>query len=63
MLYVFLKVFETAKALAQHMTSKHKSLRYQCATCGEAFAKEQGYLEHLVIHPLECQLCGKTFLR
>lgn len=56
-------VLKTAKLLSQHMSSKHKALKYQCTTCEESFDNEPSYFDHLLIHPLECQLCGKTFKR
>ncbi|KAK3924744.1 Zinc finger protein 543 [Frankliniella fusca] len=55
--------FKTAKLLSQHMSTKHKDLKYQCTTCGESFDKERNYYDHLMIHPAECLLCGKTFVR
>lgn len=55
--------FKTAKQLSQHMSSKHKDQKYQCTTCGETFDKERNYYDHLMVHPAECQLCGKTFVR
>lgn len=63
MILLILQTFTTAKLMFQHLSSKHKGQKYQCATCGESFEKERGYLDHLMIHPLECQLCGKTFKR
>lgn len=36
---------------------------FKCDTCGETAKNESSYNEHLRIHPLECNLCGKYFYR
>lgn len=55
--------FPSAKILFHHLSIKHRGQKYQCATCGESYEKEREYYDHLMIHPLECQECGKTFTR
>lgn len=42
---------------------KKTKTSFRCDTCGEVAKNEASYNEHLRIHPLECNLCGKYFYR
>lgn len=55
----------TTKEYNKHLSNVHKiaSEKNKCKTCLEVFSSEVKYTEHLKIHPLECNLCGKNFYR
>lgn len=36
---------------------------HRCKICSETFRTEVKYAEHLKIHPLECNICGKNFYK
>lgn len=59
------EMFSSSKDYNRHMIKTHKvnSDRYKCKTCLESFPSEIKFTEHLRIHPLECNQCGKNFYR
>ncbi|XP_065169757.1 uncharacterized protein [Atheta coriaria] len=59
-------VVRTGRTLRQHQVEMHAFVaetKYKCGVCGECFAAEPAYTEHLSVHPLECLFCGKYFHR
>lgn len=59
------ELFTSTKEYNRHMQKTHKvnNDRYKCKTCLESFSSELKFAEHLRVHPLECNICGKNFYR
>lgn len=59
------KLITTLKDFNKHLQKVHKILneKHKCKTCQEQFPSEIKFTEHLKVHPLECNLCGKNFYR
>lgn len=59
------ELFRSAKDFNKHLQKVHKILndKHKCKTCLVQFPSEGKFTEHLKIHPLECNICGKNFYR
>lgn len=59
------ELYTSLKEYNKHLQKVHKvvNLKHKCKTCLETFPSELRFAEHLKIHPLECNLCGKNFYR
>lgn len=55
--------FVGVKKLREHLRTVHGEIRFKCETCSQCFDEESEYNDHLIIHPLVCDKCGKTFHR
>ncbi|EEB16914.1 conserved hypothetical protein [Pediculus humanus corporis] len=49
------------KKLREHQRLEHGKVHFKCETCSQCFDEETDYNDHLLIHPLVCDKCGKTF--
>ncbi|XP_018325445.1 uncharacterized protein LOC108737219 [Agrilus planipennis] len=62
------RTFPSIKLLKSHSSLEHNlnmnvESKRQCAVCEENFQTESEFHKHLMIHPLECRICGKCFYR
>lgn len=53
--------FVGIKKLREHLRVVHGEIRFKCETCSQTFDEDAEYNEHLLVHPLVCDKCGKTF--